>query len=395
MALSEGKNKLIIHRHRFFYFLLIMPFCMPELVYFNSYTSTAVQAWKIICVIFAFVIFLKRIRIYKLTDWFVFIFFALIAVVSLMNSVMPMSTLYMAAVYIFFERYIKRDGRGWILTFIHVIEILAVLNLLSVILFPDGLYITYNSTGESAAYTSNWLMGYKNPMIRILLPACALSHIYSIVYDSKRKVQAWILTAIVFVTMILVKSGTGIVGIIIFVFFRLVYREKVRQMVRIWSLLKSFILVGIIDVIFVLLRKQEMFSFIIEVVLNRSASDLTGRTTIWNTALALIAKSPIWGYGDAVSDVMQEYIYAAHPHNYILYILMQAGIIGILLVLAMVIAANRNLKKAVNTNVPYAGCVIGILTAFWIMGITESLTGAIYLYPLFIFCSYIPENDDS
>ena len=393
MALNEGKKKLIIHRHRFFYFLLIMPFCMPELVYFNTYTSMAVQAWKAVCVIFAFVIFIKRLKLYRITDWLVFSFFGLIAVVSLTEGVIPMTSLYMVTVYILFERYTKKDGKGWLITFIHILEILAVLNLLSVIIFPDGMYITYSSAVEDGSYTSNWLMGYKNPMIRYLLPACALSHIYSIVYDSKRKVQAWIFTAVVLITMILVKSGTGAIGIVVFIFFRLIYRKDLRRLVRFWSLFKSFILAGIIDVIFVLLRKQEIFSFIIDVLLNRSSSDLTGRTTIWDAALKVIAKSPIFGYGDAVSDVLQEYIYAEHPHNYILYILMQAGIIGLFLVIAMVIAANRNLKKAVNINIPYAGCMIGALTAFWIMGIAESLTGAIFLYPLFIFCSYIPGKE--
>ena len=392
MTIRYGTIRLTFHKNRLLYWFLLIPFCLPDLVYYNSITSAIAQGWRIIVIVYSLLVFIKQFRKYIVADWVMFLFFGLMAVVSLLNGEIPGTTLSFISVYILFQKYIGDDAEGWLQTFVRLIWILAVLNLITILVFPDGMYTSYSDSALEG-YTRNWLMGYKNPMIRILLPGCAVSHIYSMWFH-KRRIFPWLFTLVVLLTMILVDSAAGLAGIIIFSVLVLLYQSPLRRIISHWRLMASFVLTCLIDVVFIIFRKQEIFNFIIDDLLHRSSSSMAGRTYIWDIALKFISQKPYFGYGEASSTVMTAVGYSSHPHNYILYVLIQTGVIGLLILIWLIILCNNKMRNCSRANLTIAGCLVSLFTAFWIMGIAESLTGALFFYPMFIFFRYLPGSDE-
>ena len=64
-----------------------------------------------------------------------------------------------------------------------ILEIYTYVNFATIVLFPDGLY-------DAALYAGNyWFLGYKNVMIRFLLPAIVLNAIWTVHNKGKYTVR--------------------------------------------------------------------------------------------------------------------------------------------------------------------------------------------------------------
>lgn len=71
-----------------------------------------------------------------------------------------------------------------------ILEIYTYVNFATIVLFPDGLY-------DAALYAGNyWFLGYKNVMIRFLLPAIVLNAIWTVHNKGKYTVRLYLLIII-------------------------------------------------------------------------------------------------------------------------------------------------------------------------------------------------------
>lgn len=376
-----------IKKEQLKYFITILPFCFPEIFYFQIYFRSIIIIWKILVVFYAFFLGVKNISHINGATKYLLLMCTEIMVISFLNYNLPSEMLYIAAIIILFKIYLEEDAQSLLIVITHILETLIVVNLITVLLYPDGLYTTLGSTGREA----NWFLGYKNPMVRLMIPACVFSHAYSLLYNSKYTKWAWWMTIISFVTVVLVDSSTGILGIFTFSLISFMCNKKIGlSLIKKINLKKILFIIFLINFLILELRKQNFFVFIIETLLHRSADNLTGRTTIWDISVGIISENPWFGYGAASDSVMHSYIYASHPHNYILYLLIQGGIVALVLFVAMVIVSDKALAGV--TSIEYKGIVLAGIISFWIMGIAESLTGAYFMYPLFILCTLPPKT---
>lgn len=119
--------------------------------------------------------------------------------------------------------------------------------------------------------------------------------------------------------------------------------------------------------------------FLVEVL----GKDLTftNRTTLWDAALRVIAESPIWGYG----NVNEEWFFskmssaAVGPHNFILGLLINGGIIALVLYVWLAI------KVIFKVNVykdRYSNAILASIATLFVMMLMEYYP---VHFPLYLF----------
>ncbi|MDE6848097.1 MAG: O-antigen ligase family protein [Ruminococcus sp.] len=184
-------------------------------------------------------------------------------------------------------------------------------------------------------------------------------------------------------------SSTSLVGYAVFLLLIFLFNKNNKKLPKLLSLRTGVIAVLVFFVLIVILRMQNLFSFIIVDVLNKDLT-LHNRTIIWDRTFELIEKKLYTGYGymsgTSYGELMNN-IYFAHPHNYLLYIIFTGGISLLVVIMLGYYLADKNLRKT-NRSI-YSKVTLFTLLSFFLMGLTESLTGTVFIYPMLIFAMNI------
>lgn len=251
-------------------------------------------------------------------------------------------------------------------------------NLATIILYPGGLYGT-------DIYSENWYLGYKNVMVRTILPGVTINTLCSIHDFGKLCIKDYVLMFVAIYSVYLVDSSTSIAMLYIFILGVLIWRIK--GLILRPSLFKCFVIVSAISIAFTFFSFQEYLGSLIDGLFDKDTT-FTGRTFVWAFTLIRLIESPIIGFGWHTADewrgVLGFYdmpgfdMGFSHPHNYILYVLLQGGLLYMLLIIYIFRYLS---KKCVEYNAEIYFLTLMYL-AFFIEGITESLIGAIFFMPL-------------
>lgn len=263
----------------------------------------------------------------------------------------------------------------------------AVVNLILIILIPDGLAKT-QITGEPM-----WLYGHKNSLFMYLMIAMLGS---SILYYRKDKgklsLHTYILTGIVLVSGIL--SNAGMVTVCSILLLILMFAFGIKTIRNKITMAKSIFIAVIINVMICLFRMQNVFDFIIVDLLGKNLS-LTGRTEIWDLALEYTRQHPVFGVGYLFPGDLYEMIVLSTTHNWIIGILFHMGLIGIAL---WIFALGHLIMHGRRYQRNYIMIILAIfMFVYMIQGITENLCGPVLELRCFVFgvlCCCLPcENN--
>lgn len=256
-----------------------------------------------------------------------------------------------------------------------VLEILIYLNLLTTFIYPDGMYNT-------SLYTQNWLLGYKNPQIRIILPVLGISMIRSFEKNNRIGRSSVILFVCSLVTMLRVGSSTGILSIILFGILVFVFIILFNTRPKWLSLRNVSIVFLILNLGILFLNLQTWFQSLFQTL--GKDETFTGRNLIWGISLSEISKHLILGHGFLTgAEYVGIYYFSSayHPHNYLLYILMQGGLVLLGIFAMGLIYGSKQLKK--NKSISCTMIILIIISLLFV-GLTESLTGNNFLYMFII-----------
>lgn len=216
-------------------------------------------------------------------------------------------------------------------------ELIIYINLLTEILFPNGLYTTVRTVTHKA----NWFLGYYNGHSEFYIPALMFAWLYWA--KTKKLLRPITLTMAINVSAILVWSGGVLLSlasmILVFLFFK--NRTKILNYYTYWLIHIVFFL-GVY-----VLRLQDWFRWLLIDVLGKIGS-LTFRLDLWERTLKLIAKSAIIGYGlqSEYTRVGEVHLaHGVHAHNMLLEQLYQGGVIGLALWVCIVLVSGRKLMK--------------------------------------------------
>ena len=286
-----------------------------------------------------------------------------------------------------FEFGMEYNSKKFLIVLYCILYAFVIINFLSLVIFPNGMYTTGTGLEGSSSYASNWFLGYKNYHVRFFLPTLLLSEI-NCLKNEKIKLDTYILYIICWISSILNDSSTGLIGMAIFTLGSIVLFK--------YSFLSKFVniytVIGSILIVFFLIVVGNTANLpILKSIAEFFGKDLTlsDRTYIWANSIDIFKQKPLFGYGyfNASRFQMINHGWGTHPHNYILYILVQGGIIEAVIVFLLFFRLQIVLRKYKKSSLPK------LMTWFYacmlIMGLTESLINtAILFYPFLIICWY-------
>lgn len=297
---------------------------------------------------------------------------------STLNAYLPYLVIMM-----WLDLYMQQDLKGTLKVFVFLLDVYAILDFISLIVFPNGLYI---SRSYQATDYVCWFLGYKNPQVRFLLPYIALLLIRDNVFYKKTTKLSYIkIVFIIFITLKL-KSTTGLIGAVLFLTLNFIFgSKKISKLkyyvLKVLNIKIIYILIAILAVLMIFFGIQNNFAFFIEDILHKDV-DLTDRIYVWNTVIDVVKDKVVLGEGVMYAELSREVVGASHAHNYFLNTVYNGGIVSlVLLSIIWLITGKESNKYIDNYNVRI---VVFMSIVFLVMGLTESLTATILLYPIII-----------
>lgn len=341
-ARSTGLNvKLVVQ----LIFLAFPLFLSVDLDNISSILDNIVNIWKLLSFLLLTVAFIRLSINNKLSAQLI-VFVSLLMILLVSTLLMEGSLIQYFIIWggffgvvLLAETYIKTRPRELLIALKITLSTLVLINALTVLVFPNGIWTVVQDEGWRLSYEGYWLFGHRNnfgtPILAALL-ACSVS---DIIYYARIKKSTVVIAVASIYSVVVTWSATSLVttvlalallvGIIIFGSFKAI---------RPGYLLGAYALVDIGIVFFDI---QNRFAALIKDVLHRSA-DLTGRSQLWDIVKTKIRESPIFGYGirttvdNGLTVYNSNYV---HAHNGELDIVYNSGFLGLACYIVLLILA--------------------------------------------------------
>ena len=270
-----------------------------------------------------------------------------------------------------------------------ILFILIIFNLITVIIFKDGLYETY-------LYASNWILGQKNSHLTYIMMAIIIESIYSYNKFKKITLLSEIYMIVCCMSLYLVDAATGFMIVTIYVAFLIIFvnyssHKYVRIILNLFNIEKIILVMLVLTVFIVFLQDESIitnnFGGLFD-SMNRDIS-FTGRTVIWRKSIEII-KENLWLGQGVVNSVlfgkMTGIEAGTHAHNYILNILIMGGITCLV---EHIILYVYIVKKIIDQKSFFSyslGLAIGL---YFIGGLTGVNFYSALFNPVFILTEYV------
>ena len=296
------------------------------------------------------------------------------------------------AIILYFDMLARNNPKALFSTWLNIMTVYVVANLLTVLIFPSGLY-------SDEYYSNNYLLGYDNQNINFILPMLIfvlLKHFYY----KPCLVQIIVSYAVSLANALITWSGASIIMIVLMSAFAVIFLVKNRtpdQPPSGGKLLNLFNLLLVNMVAWVLLivgNIQLYFNMLVEKILHKTL-DLTGRVDIWQRSIEWIGKNPIFGYGQeraverAVKMGYRELSpRGLHAHNRFLETMYQGGVILLAMYLFVLLFAAYCLGKVKET--PFAKILAFGIFVYLTGMLTEVYTYSPFFWPLLVLAENAP-----
>ncbi len=375
-----------------FCIILIFPFFVPTyLEYKISWFPNIANIMLILDYFIIIILYLKNRKIYN-PKFFIsyLIFFILLGIITVINNGDISTYILNASKYIMmflmYNYCIIKYQKIFLKSNIIYFTILLIINLITIVLYPKGLYI--NAVNAWA----NWFLGYKNAFILFIIPNIAMSHYLDIINNKKISYTTIFIIIISLITALLIDSSTGLVGIIILLLGILL--EKKLTKIKLFNFKTIIFIYLAFFFLIIVFRMQNIFAIIIENVLNRDLN-FTNRIYIWDTALKYIKDSIYFGYGfesSAIRIIKFNYMQAVTCHNQLLDLLYQCGFVGVSIISCTLVELKKKKKRITNLKLKTLSLVV--LLTYFIMMLSEyySFNNYIFIFTIILNLSIFNEK---
>ena len=260
-----------------------------------------------------------------------------------------------------------------------VLSLLLFLNLISIIIFPKGMY-------SNDIYDSNWFFGYKNIQIFYIFPTLIVSYLNN---KTKKinKIFIWNLIISTFMVFHCFSANSVVVYclFLIYIFFQNIITKK-----YLFFNIKNYVICHfVLFFMFIILKIQYLFDWLVVQILHKSLT-FTGRTIIWDRVLVLIKRKPLLGYGFQTNEIVSNYLgnrAFVHAHNTILDIVYKGGLLTLLVFFKMIYYPIHELYTSRKNKL--SSFISFILFCIFIMCIFEARQEKIGLYIILIISNNI------
>lgn len=189
----------------------------------------------------------------------------------------------------------QRSMLKFLYTTLILLTIYNILNLLSILVYPNGLYDArgigeFGITAFGNMTTAYYFLGYQKGHIFFQLSACGFSLLFELLTKKNIGSYFYLNLVISIISSIVMMSVSGTIVLLIVGFLLLKCMYKIFHMV---SLLRIIGLVFLVWVSIVVLRIQEFFTNILGLV--GKDLTLTGRTILWDVGIEKFLENPLTG----------------------------------------------------------------------------------------------------
>lgn len=264
-------------------------------------------------------------------------------------------------------------------------------------IYANLVLILLKPFGYKPQARARWLLGYRNIQAWFLLPLATILILRALWKFRKLDLWTCIDLALITVTIVIIKSSTSWVGGFVYLFMALIglfFYKKKKKLPGIFNLFDGIVLSVAFYVGIIVCKLQSVFSALIVNVLQRDIT-FSSRVSMWDMTRDYLKSRWFAGCGYmTVQNFKKIFGKYAHPHNYILSVMMQGGIILLLIVCAgLVVAAVRLYKNRASI---IANLFMGLLLSFLVMGMTEALSAYLcpLLYPVLLLAMRTKELDE-
>lgn len=240
------------------------------------------------------------------------------------------SRMKMVVLFLLVDCCYARDKQRTVAILFWIMLLLVAADVVSVFLFPDGLYssaIVWNEWTSSER--AQWILGNKNSKAGYYVLFLLLIGLHYALSDKRYLKQLGLAVLIIQVIAIfVVQSSTSIVAVLVAGLGLLLFLNGKTLPKPIVSM--KFVAVVYLVVFFVLIfSSMSVFQNITEFLFQKD-STFSGRTYIWQAALEYISQKPIlgWGYydGTAASQLYGSASFTS-AHNQILNTAFEGGVL--------------------------------------------------------------------
>lgn len=249
-----------------------------------------------------------------------------------------------------------------------VCNVMVYINFCTTLLFPDGVarLAIENSIYHAVTWTASvGFIDADNRLSLFFLFAIFINVLY-IKYINDKKIY-YLPLLIMFINMLLVWSGTGLVTLTIVCSYLLFSNSKiVNKIVRGYWIFGAY---TILLITFVFLQQFNIFKDLIVNVLHKDMT-LANRTLLWAKYITMFLAKPVLGYGTTESGALislnGELWYA---HNQILDVMIQGGVIALIAFVLLLVLFKRHIDR--SSDYFLSGLCTVCLFGYLIMGIAE------------------------
>lgn len=319
-----------------------------------------------------FSVSIKLVALYWLYLWIVTLAFNSTNIEKAIISTSPCVALSLVA-----ELYLRKDIDRYIKANYYTLLILLVLDLLSVFLFPNGMY---KVAGLHSTW-KYWFLGYKTERVRaVLLPLIVFSGIRCLRNEKKLSFRFYATSILALMDGVISGATAGSVSVVLLVLLITIYQYRNKHLFKYFidTLFNYKLLIVVVFLLYFLivaLQRLDFFEHLIVDVLNKDLT-LTGRVNIWTASISKFLSSPILGNG-FITD--SDYIFitgntaGVSPHNLILGLLVYTGLIGLVIYFINIIFSIKTSRngKFYASSICIAGIIVNLflgLTSFNLYG---------------------------
>ena len=363
---------------------MVLPLLLSASSYaiFNNSFSNGLLLFKVLILIYLLGTTIRKAK-FNAFDVSIFIFIIIYMVTVLINEQPLMNGLKESAMILCYVLLIKRSSLNdshrviFFKVFSDAFTALLFLNAFFLLLHPTGLFGAYANGetiyGVDMVKTRYNFLGLDNAVTPIII--CAII-VWSTTKElcTRQKFIYYTEYAVLLGNILLLKSSTLLVAILIIVSCSLIKRNKKKFKI---TMNRILILIGVLFFLVVIFNQMEIFSLLIVDLLHKDLS-LTSRTNIWQMSILYFFDKPIIGHG--IGNFT--FLFAdRNAHNMYLQIAAQMGIIGICsLITSCLISAKHAIKTTKYGTISMAG-----VFAFFVCCLSE----VYYTYWLFLILALI------
>ena len=337
-----------------FIFISMVVILPPKLVQYINWTSNIrdillLAVFSVLIFIYLALFAFRKNKKFSILLFFIILSEIVLIISTIINGV-SFRYRYKLAIGIFaivltFELFKNLNFKNIIKALYYYFTITVFINLITCVFFPNGIVSDTTFAVESEQI---YLLGKPNEFLPVFLVTAMIILIYSKVIN-KNKYSIFILISIT-INVLIVDSATGKYLWLLFIVILLVVKLRILNK-NIYRLISFKLLFSVIFFAFILNSKVLFESLF--VTMGRDVT-LTGRTTIWNSALELFEKSPIYGYGvyqghGLVKVSWQSWIKGSETfitcHNTYLDFMLQGGIVYLVLNMYILFLSDKYSKK--------------------------------------------------